>query len=1115
MAVVALLKELGASKALGTLIEGESLLNDGSAVVLFIWVRNVIGYTVSTDAPAWMQSGELSGWFAELFRVLAQMLFFGVVFGLACGKFTVFACALLYNKLTIEGPVVLAMSYLCFWLGELICGTSAVISVVVMGLYVNYYRAHISAEVFHFLHEFYEMVAHILNTVIFAIAGAKLGMLLIDGSTQEIIGIYPQIFLIYPIVLFTRGLAILIAFPLLKRMGTGATWRDAVIMWWGGLRGSVGLALALVIQHTIYDEVMWGKSEYAIGEHKSLNCRDQPLVVVAMTLLVVMLTVVVNGVTMAPLMRLLKMTDVTASRKVMINGSYAKLEKETDHCLGSLKGEETFFRGVDWESVKDMNFSDYDNPAMDCVPKAAWMSALSIERASYLRQFERGLLSTDGFAALERFMATLLADADKIDPSRELSQRDRVERGIDENEKGALTQRYHSGILEMVQEHTRGALNVRKLALESQLREAEEACAPEEEVVKLEEERAEVEKRIGRGEENAMRLSDRVLAYHIAKAYLIGQMDVKKAMELYHKEQTKGGKAAAAAAAGVHASVAGMNKGKATAEAIFHEMQAVVTQHSSMLDAMNALLATADQPGSAQGRYVAWKSRYVAELLLLEQREVVEHLQHAGLLDELDAAPLKQQLDHRIGKIILAPLAELMHGLRSRLLAALHLIPRLPTGSPTATATAELVATAASEPSPDEEPSAAPELSRLSSREASARGVVIPRGSIAMGGGAGKGGLGLLRETSIGSIFGRRGMGTIANLLRPESSRMQESSLTSVGKNDSPSDSRKSSPFWAAVREQTEVGVAPKPLIDVDATATAIGLATRARNESHDASYTLLHAGDTFGSEWFDALRAVGSDTAEVGSQLDMVMIGDFGRDQDDEKALAMAVAMRRLGLIGNLWVIANMGDSVMRARLAKGTVSALGANDVRVAKGSRGGESAKQSKFAYEFDCPYLAEESELDELAGHELAFAAIEQARSEDHKLAFVLCSACTDMAAILRDERWERTAPGVVSHVTAMGGADILADGSIQMSIDGSNNKFDPAAASFVYSTLNADRRFWLIVVTRFAAAACQLPRSSFDGSVHPMARRLSAVMAPSLQKLWERCHLTEIEPQPQP
>jgi NhaP-type Na+/H+ or K+/H+ antiporter len=59
---------------------------------------------------------------------------------------------------------------------------------------------------------------------------------------------YPRVVLIYPIVLFSRGLAIFVAFPLLKRMGTGATWQDAVIMWWGGLRGSVGLALALVIQ---------------------------------------------------------------------------------------------------------------------------------------------------------------------------------------------------------------------------------------------------------------------------------------------------------------------------------------------------------------------------------------------------------------------------------------------------------------------------------------------------------------------------------------------------------------------------------------------------------------------------------------------------------------------------------------------------------------------------------------------------------------------------------------------------------------------------------------------------------------------------------------------------
>ena len=34
---------------------------------------------------------------------------------------------------------------------------------------------------------------------------------------------------------------------IIKRFGTGCDWKDAVIMWWGGLRGSVGLALALAL----------------------------------------------------------------------------------------------------------------------------------------------------------------------------------------------------------------------------------------------------------------------------------------------------------------------------------------------------------------------------------------------------------------------------------------------------------------------------------------------------------------------------------------------------------------------------------------------------------------------------------------------------------------------------------------------------------------------------------------------------------------------------------------------------------------------------------------------------------------------------------------------------
>ena len=115
-------------------------------------------------------------------------------------------------------------------------------------------------------------------------------------------------------------------------------------MWWGGLRGSVGLALAITIQHTTYDVTMWGGKGTMIDGTYSLDCRDQPSTVVAMTVVVVTLTVVINGVTMAPLMKLLRMTDVRASpvhthTHTHVHGSahtcmYVHLRMRRHPCIG-------------------------------------------------------------------------------------------------------------------------------------------------------------------------------------------------------------------------------------------------------------------------------------------------------------------------------------------------------------------------------------------------------------------------------------------------------------------------------------------------------------------------------------------------------------------------------------------------------------------------------------------------------------------------------------------------------------------------------------------------------------------------------------------------------------
>jgi NhaP-type Na+/H+ or K+/H+ antiporter len=154
-------------------------------------------------------------------------------------------------------------------------------------------------------------------------------MLFMDPTIQRTLkyhNLWGSVVSIYFIILFARLAAIAIMYPLLKRLGTGCTWKEAFIMWWGGLRGSVGLALALIMYHTIYDDAQWQaggnvaqytsegmQQAYDDGllpgrltgpPRMTINaphCQLQPTMLLMMTVIVVFCTVLINGVTMAPI----------------------------------------------------------------------------------------------------------------------------------------------------------------------------------------------------------------------------------------------------------------------------------------------------------------------------------------------------------------------------------------------------------------------------------------------------------------------------------------------------------------------------------------------------------------------------------------------------------------------------------------------------------------------------------------------------------------------------------------------------------------------------------------------------------------------------------------------
>ena len=86
------------------------------------------------------------------------------------------------------------------------------------------------------------MLAYLINTIIFLLAGIIIGY---KAMVQVTILDFVFSLLIYVFLAIIRATVFITLMPLLQRFGYGLNRKDAIVAWWGGLRGSVGLALAL------------------------------------------------------------------------------------------------------------------------------------------------------------------------------------------------------------------------------------------------------------------------------------------------------------------------------------------------------------------------------------------------------------------------------------------------------------------------------------------------------------------------------------------------------------------------------------------------------------------------------------------------------------------------------------------------------------------------------------------------------------------------------------------------------------------------------------------------------------------------------------------------------
>lgn len=260
IAVTATFRRLGAPACLRVLVEGESLLNDGTSIVFF---SLVVAYVTSTGVTA-----------AATIVSFLSVVGIGALAGAAVGV-AVSLTTRHVDDAMIEITLTTLAAYGAFVLAEAWQG-SGVIATVTAGMICGNYGARtgmspatrVSAETF------WQYVAFALNSLVFLLIGFEVRLPALGASWREIAAAFVAVTLGRGVMLWLLGAAL---HP--TRWRIPRRWR--VVLAWGGLRGALSMVLALALPVTL----------------------PRRGLLVTMTFGAVIVSILAQGLTMEPLVR--------------------------------------------------------------------------------------------------------------------------------------------------------------------------------------------------------------------------------------------------------------------------------------------------------------------------------------------------------------------------------------------------------------------------------------------------------------------------------------------------------------------------------------------------------------------------------------------------------------------------------------------------------------------------------------------------------------------------------------------------------------------------------------------------------------------------------------------
>jgi CPA1 family monovalent cation:H+ antiporter len=382
VAVIALFKDVGAPKRLNILVEGESVFNDATAIVTFQIILAVMA-TGILDTRTILEG--VGGFFAVFLG--------GLAVGLAFGYAMVRAIPYIGDEPLIHITLTLTTAYGAFIVADHVLHASGIMAVLGAGLTIGYYGpGRFKQRVKDYLEIFWEDAAFVANSLIFLMLGLSEKVFL-THTHANVSGLLVPVLIVILVVVSARAAIVFGLTPLMNAIpgATSVTGAYRVVMFWGGLRGAVAIALAMSLP--IHFPFRWQIIDFTFG--------------------VTLFTLLVNGTTMGWLIRRLGLDRPSPVSELM--GAYASAAADRA-ALERLNAYQPV-SNVSNEALARLR-EDYAEKAQKAETRLAelrqdlaehrwqrrkllWVRAFAVQRKVYRQRFEDGILGLESLHELE------------------------------------------------------------------------------------------------------------------------------------------------------------------------------------------------------------------------------------------------------------------------------------------------------------------------------------------------------------------------------------------------------------------------------------------------------------------------------------------------------------------------------------------------------------------------------------------------------------------------------------------------------------------------------------------------------------------------------------------